>query len=109
MRTTEAGLPASVLADLWSHHNAGSGRWILMTIAMVVFWGAMLALAVWAVRGGTFKGSAMPEEILRTRLADGSISVEEYEQRHAALTTKIDGPSADVVSESKRPNDGSPS
>ena len=81
-------LATSVLADSWPyHHDLGAGGWILMMIGMLIFWGAIIALVVWLVRGGLTNRIDTPEEILRRRLADGSISVEEYEQRRAALTS----------------------
>lgn len=81
----------TVLADTWPyHHNVGAGGWIVMMLGMVIFWGAIIALVVWLVRGGLTSRSESPQEILRRRLADGSITVEEYEQRRAAL----DGPPA---------------
>ena len=80
-------LATTLLADTWPyHHDVSTGGWILMMLGMVIFWGAIIALVVWAVRGGLGGRSDTPEEILRKRLADGSISVEEYEQRRAALT-----------------------
>lgn len=89
-------LATTVLADTWPyHHDLGTGGWILMMLGMLIFWGAIIALVVWAVRGGlTTRRDDTPEEILRKRLADGSISVEEYEQRRAALTS-APTPSAD--------------
>lgn len=81
----------TVLADSWGWHHGdvGIGWWIVMMLGMIVFWGAIVALIVWLLRGG---GIALrrhppedPHEILKRRLADGSITVEEYEQRRAAL------------------------
>ncbi len=80
------GLATTVLADTWPyHHNLGTGGWIVMMLGMVIFWGAIVALVVWLVRGGLTRRSDTPQDILRRRLAEGSISVEEYEQRRAAL------------------------
>ena len=62
-----------------------------MTLGMLVFWGAIIALVVWFLRGAQRSGDTQksrdspPMEILRRRLADGSISVEEYEQRREML------------------------
>ena len=80
----------SVLADSWGWHHGdvGIGWWIVMMLGMIVFWGAIIALAVWALRNGIGSRQPPPEtpqEILRRRLADGSITVEEYEQRRATL------------------------
>ena len=80
------GLATTVLADAWPyHHNLGTGGWIAMMFGMVIFWGAVIAFVLWLVRGGSKRRSQTPEEAPRQRLADGSISVEEYEQRRAAL------------------------
>lgn len=82
------GIATTVLADTWPyHHNLGTGGWIAMMLGMVIFWGAVIALVVWLVRGGVARRPDTPQDILRRRLADGSISVEEYEQRRAALDT----------------------
>lgn len=86
-----AAFVTSVPADMWHWHHgeAGIGWWIVMMLGMVVFWGAAIALIVWLVRGGGIdlrrRPPEDPLEILKRRLADGSISVEEYEQRRAAL------------------------
>jgi len=60
-----------------------------MMLGMIVFWGAVIALVAWALRGGFGSRSQTrpedPLEVLKRRLADGSITVEEYEQRRAAL------------------------
>jgi len=76
-----------VIAQPWERHHddVGSGRWIVMMLGMVVFWGAVIVLVVWLLRGGLDRRREDPEEILRRRLAEGAISIEEYEQRRAAL------------------------
>ena len=83
-----------VLADAWGMHqgDVGLGWWIVMMLGMAIFWGVVITLVVWLVRSGTRPRSQPPEEILRQRLADGSISVEEYEQRRAALDDSTSGP-----------------
>jgi putative membrane protein len=80
-------LATAVLADSWGWHHGdvGIGWWLVMMVGMAVFWGAIIALVVWLVRGGGGSRSESPQEILRRRLADGSISVKEYEQRRATL------------------------
>jgi hypothetical protein len=65
--------------------------------AMVIFWGAIIALVAWLLRGGTGSRPEPPQEILRRRLADGSISVEEYEQRTAALDPSTPRPGSDAA------------
>ena len=87
------GLATTVLADGWGMHDGdvGFGWMIVMMLGMVLFWGAILALVVWLVRGGGVADrSETPQDILRRRLAEGSITVEEYEQRRAALHAQPD-------------------
>lgn len=86
-----AAVLTTVLADSWGWHHGdvGIGWWIVMMLGMIVFWGAIIALIVWLLRGGGIdlrrRPPEDPHEILKRRLADGSITVEEYEQRRAAL------------------------
>lgn len=59
-----------------------------MMLGMVIFWVAVAALVVWRVRGRLTSRGETPDETLRRRLAEGSISVGEYEQRRAALNAQ---------------------
>jgi len=79
------------LADTWGMHgDIGTGWWILMMLGMVLFWGAIILGVVWLVRGGLTpdRGSRAETalEVLDRRLADGSISPEEYAERRKILT-----------------------
>jgi putative membrane protein len=60
----------------------GGWWWLVMPIGMIVFWGGIIALIVWAVRqfseGGGASGSAI--DIARDRYARGEISQEEFDQ-----------------------------
>ena len=61
----------------------GGGWWIAMVFMMVIFWAAVIAVVVWAVRG--FGGPReqqhkTPLDIARERLAEGEISEEEFER-----------------------------
>lgn len=87
---TGLGLITGVLADSWGWHHGdvGIGWWIVMMLGMLVFWGAVIVLVVWALRGSLDPRRKSPEdplEILGRRLADGSIDVEEYRRRRALL------------------------
>ena len=65
-----------------------------MMLMMLIFWGGVLALVIFAVRGG-FGTRASPgessqrmpdaKEILSERFARGEISEEEFEQRKRVL------------------------
>ena len=82
-------------ADTWSMHggDVGFGWWLVMTIGMVLFWGGVLTLVVFLLRGDAraarFDGPASAEptahELLDRRFADGSIDAEEYERRRRVL------------------------
>ena len=81
-----------VLAD-WDHMDWGAGGWILMAIGMALFWGLLILGVVWLVRtlstpaqhaGAPTTPSAL--EILDRGLAEGTISVEQYEQRRRLLS-----------------------
>lgn len=80
---------ALILADGdWDHMDWGAGGWILMAIGMALVWGLIIVGVIWLVRTFTDTGQrgqaqAQPSaiEILDRSLADGTISVEEYEKR----------------------------
>lgn len=85
----------SMLAvDGWSMHgNVGFGWWLVMTVAMILFWGGVIALIVWLLRGDSRtrrRGDDSPREILDRRLAAGDLSLEEYEQRRRVLDRPAD-------------------
>lgn len=83
------------IADVWGMHDGdvGFGWGLVMMLGMLVFWGAVIALVVWVLRGGatpsreasTSPAEPSAREILDRRLADGSIDVEEYERRRRLL------------------------
>lgn len=83
-----------LLADnSWDMHGDVSTGWmIVMMIAMVLFWGAIILGIVWLVRGAAGGGwhwggerKETPSEILERRFAEGSISVEDYHQRREVI------------------------
>lgn len=69
----------------WHHGDMADGSWI-MALLMTIFFVAAIVVVVWLVRssGGVMHDESV-DDVLRRRLADGSISVEEYENRRAAL------------------------
>ena len=87
-----------LLADTWDMHDWGGGWWVVMVLAMLLFWGLVIAGIVWVVRAATgdraAAGTKGAREILDERLATGEISVEEYERRRALLVGKRSGPPA---------------
>jgi putative membrane protein len=81
-----------VIADNWDMHDTGAGWWVVMMIGMLTFWGLVIAGAVWLVRELSGRrpdqGSEPPLDVLQRRLAEGDISVEEYERRRETLEGK---------------------
>jgi putative membrane protein len=84
------------LADTWGMHgdDVGTGWMIVMMVAMVVFWGAVILGIAWLVRGGFDRSRAgrretreTPSGILERRFAEGAISVEDYRERRDVLET----------------------
>jgi putative membrane protein len=64
----------------------GAGAMLLGSLMMLVFWGGLIALVVWAVR--QFPGRPAGEDptaILKRRLAAGEITQEQFEQSRRAL------------------------
>ncbi len=63
--------------------------WLIGTILMVLFWIAIILLAVWAVRSlfphQMRSGHDQALETLRQRYAAGEINAAEYEQARARL------------------------
>lgn len=77
-----------VLADT-DMHDWGGGWWVVMVLAMLLFWGLLIAGIVWAIRAASGPRPAgdvkTARDVLDERLAAGDISVEEYEQRREIL------------------------
>ena len=78
------------LADTWGMHgDIGTGWWIVMMVAMVLFWGAIILGVVWLIRrgfeGGPGRRPHTAIEVLDHRFAQGEISAEEYRARRAVL------------------------
>lgn len=86
-----------LLANGWDDDHMGWGRgwWIWGPIMMVLFWGAIIALVVWAIRAATDRGDRdasrsrereHPLDIARARYARGEITREEFEQLRRDLS-----------------------
>ena len=80
---------------MW-HTGDGMGWWMLWGgLMMVFFWGAIIALAIWAVQsvgrgddGHTQSGATPPRtplEIAKERYARGEISREQFEEVRRTL------------------------
>jgi len=79
---------ALLLADADGYHMDG-GWWVVMAIGMVLFWALVIAGLVWLVRELTGRGGLKlrqdPLELLDRRLAEGTISPEDYRERREIL------------------------
>jgi putative membrane protein len=68
----------------------GWGGWLLMSIAMVLFWGTVVALGIWFVRSISPHSHHEPGssalDIARDRYARGEISDEEFQRIKAGLS-----------------------
>lgn len=78
-----------VIADTWDMHDVGGGWWVVMVLGMLIFWGLVIAAVVWLVRELSGRRPApqseRPLDVLQRRLAEGDISVEEFERRRQIL------------------------
>ena len=79
----------------WSDHmDVGDGWWVVMMVGMLVFWAAVALAVAWALRGWAADRRVAPAErtgdsaltVLDRTLAEGKISVEDYERRRRVLT-----------------------
>jgi putative membrane protein len=68
---------------MWDWHDYG-WWWFVMSIGMIVFWGAVIWLVATFLRKDSAGGSDAGE-ILAERLARGEIDVDEYRERRDAL------------------------
>lgn len=72
-------------------HSLGWGWWLVMSIGMLAFWFLLLYGILWLARGGLSaekpdeSPSQTPEQILKRRLAQGELSIEEYRRLTEAL------------------------
>jgi len=72
------------------HMDFDNGWWIVMGIGMILFWGLVILGIVWLVRevSGPRRAAQPGGDALETldrRLAEGEITVEEYNERRRAL------------------------
>lgn len=79
----------------WNGGGWGWGAWVAMAFMMLVFWGAIVAVVLVAIRSwghrpeGTGAGGTSSEDdalrVLDTRFARGDIDAEEYTSRRDLL------------------------
>lgn len=66
---------------MW-YYGADGWSWLWMSAMMVLFWGAVILLAVWVIRSisAPRQSSDSALDVLRRRLAAGEISQEDFEK-----------------------------
>ncbi|GAC1507222.1 MAG: SHOCT domain-containing protein [Candidatus Dormibacteraceae bacterium] len=69
---------------MWGYFDCGN--WLWMVPMMVLFWGGIIVVAVFAIRAfsGT-KSNDQALDVLRRRLAGGEITQDEFEKTRKAL------------------------
>jgi putative membrane protein len=64
-------------------HPVGVGAVLVMVVCMVIFWGGLIALAVWGIRRLVKHSSGSRSnafDIVRERYAKGEITKEQFEE-----------------------------
>lgn len=79
----------------WNHGGWGAGDWLAMSFMMVVFWGLLIALVVWLVRGNrpergpadhpAIDPTQRADEVLAEQFARGEIDEDEFTNRRQVL------------------------
>ena len=80
----------------WMDGGWGTGAWVLMSLSMLVFWGGLIAVAVWVVHSLRADRTPPPpprpasttthaDDVLAERFARGEIDEEEFTRRRRVL------------------------
>lgn len=78
---------------MWWDNDPGWGGWVLMTVMMVLFWGALIVggVAIWRAvtrdEDRRTEAQKRPEQILDERYARGEIDEDDYRRRRELLHT----------------------
>ncbi|MFF7474680.1 SHOCT domain-containing protein [Streptomyces sp. NPDC008092] len=83
---------------LWYGHDPGGWSWMAMSVGMILFWAALVAVGVLLFRALSRSASSgspatapptgpTPERLLAERFARGEIDEDEYRRRLAVLRT----------------------
>jgi len=69
---------------MWGYYDGWS--WLWMAAMMVLFWGGIFAIVVYAIRAFTGRrGTDQAMDVLRRRFASGEITPDEFEKTRKAL------------------------
>ena len=85
-----ASLSPLLLGDFDGHMDWDGGWGVAMMIGMILFWAVVIVAIVWLVREfGTRTAHPRPDDdplrILDRKLAEGSVSPDDYRERRAIL------------------------
>lgn len=71
---------------MW-YYGWGGSDWFWMGGMMLLFWGTVIVLAIWAIRSfaAPRQGGDAALDVLRRRLAAGEITPDEFEKTRKAL------------------------
>ena len=73
---------------MWQH-GWGASEWLVMSLMMLIFWGALVAGAVWLARNTRRPlrhATTGARQILDDKLARGEVTEDEYLRRRELLT-----------------------
>ena len=71
---------------MWYYPGNGGWGWVWMTVLMLIFWGGLIAVAIWAIRSGLgSRRESDAQDVLRRRLAAREISEDEFEKMKRIL------------------------
>lgn len=72
---------------MWGYNDWSWWAWLLMSAGMIVFWGLVAYVVVWAVRSSRDSVAGTPDArtILAERFARGEIDEDEYRARLETL------------------------
>ena len=69
---------------MWWPYSFGWGWWIFGWVIMIIFWGGLIALAVWGIKKLTERSTPErkqdPLDVAKDRYARGEITREQFEQ-----------------------------
>lgn len=78
----------------WGDGGWGAGRWVAMSVMMLLFWGLLAAAVYWVVRTARperghnpppASPTASADQLLAERFARGEITADDYTQWRAVL------------------------
>ena len=72
---------------MWWYNGGDGWSWLWMAGMVVLFWGGVILLAIWGIRGlsGPRRSGDAAIDVLRRRLAAGEISPEDFEKTRKTL------------------------